>query len=186
MVKKYIYCYCKRDVRWDPIYLQNSYQLNNPPPLLLSQIFSTPKAAWSLLLDNIGIQLCNFIFSSKKKKKLCNFISSLLLLLLFMRVCNCRGYRKFLRELQFSISNLLSPIAMGQGKKKRYEIASWNLSSTACIDFMCIGPTYYERSLGHLMKYPLHHGVRAGTVEVFIELKLKRLDYFVFLILTRT
>ena len=69
MVKKYIYCYCKRDVRWDPIYLQNSYQLNNPPPLLLSQIFSTPKAVWSLLLDNIGIQLCNFIFSSKKKKK---------------------------------------------------------------------------------------------------------------------
>ena len=69
MVKKYIYCYCKRDVRWDPIYLQNSYQLNNPPPLLLSQIFSTPKAAWSLLLDNIGNQLCNFIFSSKKKKK---------------------------------------------------------------------------------------------------------------------
>lgn len=121
-----------------------------------------------------------------KKKKLCNFISSLLLLLLFMRVCNCRGYRKFLRELQFSISNLLSPIAMGQGKKKRYEIASWNLSPTACIDFICIGPTYYERSWGHLMKYPLHHGVRAGTVEVFIELKLKRLDYFVFLILTRT
>ena len=59
-----------------------------------------------------------YFFLKKKKKKLCNFISSLLLLL-FMRVCNCRGYRKFLRELQFSISNLLSPIAMGQGKKKK-------------------------------------------------------------------
>ena len=153
-----------------------------PPSTSPFPNFLNPKGSLVFIASSFAIL---FFPQKKKKKKLCNFISSLLLLL-FMRVCNCRGYRNFLRELQFSISNLLSPIAMGQQKKKWYEIASWNLSPTACIDFMCIGPTYYERSWGHLMKYPLHHGVRAGTVEVFIELKLKRLDYFVFLILTRT
>ena len=113
MVKKYIYCYCKRDVRWDPIYLQNSYQLNNPPPLLLSQIFSTPKASsFAILFFRQKKEK-----KKKRKKKLCNFISSLIIFYFFMRVCNCRGYGKFLRELQFSISKLLSPNAMGQKQK---------------------------------------------------------------------
>ena len=127
-----------------------------------------------------------YFFLKKKKKKALQFHFFFIIIIIIYACVQLQRLQKVFKRTAILNFKLALSHCHGTREKKRYEIASWNLSPTACIDFICIGPTYYERSWGHLMKYPLHHGVRAGTVEVFIELKLKRLDYFVFLILTRT